>query len=132
MIIKAGQERFRTITSAYYRGADGIILVYDVTNLNSFQHVQDWLEDVHKVTGNEIPKLIIGNKSDLQYSREVPTIKAQQYALGVGASMIETSAKTADNVDKSFSMIAKELLKRGAFIYIHLHIYIVCIYCCYG
>merc|ERR1712154_604897 len=79
----AGQERFRTITSAYYRGADGIILIYDITNPSTFSHVQDWLNE------------------------------AQQYALSVGASIIETSAKTASNVDKSFTMIAGELVKRG-------------------
>mmetsp|Transcript_14358 Transcript_14358/g.22446 ORF Transcript_14358/g.22446 Transcript_14358/m.22446 type:complete len:352 (-) Transcript_14358:187-1242(-) len=109
----AGQERFRTITSAYYRGSDGVILIYDITNMESFEHVRDWLEDVHKVTGTTIPKLIVGNKSDLQHMRQVNVMQAQQFAMSAGASMIETSAKTADNVDKSFALIAKELVKRG-------------------
>eukprot|EP00485_Elphidium_margaritaceum_P003504 CAMPEP_0202697946 /NCGR_PEP_ID=MMETSP1385-20130828/11238_1 /ASSEMBLY_ACC=CAM_ASM_000861 /TAXON_ID=933848 /ORGANISM="Elphidium margaritaceum" /LENGTH=412 /DNA_ID=CAMNT_0049354531 /DNA_START=120 /DNA_END=1358 /DNA_ORIENTATION=+ len=109
----AGQERFRTITSAYYRGADGVVLIYDLTNFRTFEHVQDWLNDVHKVVGSSIPKLIVGNKSDLVQQRQVDTMQAQQFAMSVGASIIETSAKTADNVDKSFKMIAKELVKKG-------------------
>eukprot|EP01083_Nonionella_stella_P270998 917953_1 len=110
----AGQERFRTITSAYYRGADGIIMVYDITNIRTFEHMQGWLDEVHKVTGSTITKLIIGNKNDLLHRRQVDINQAQQYALSVGASIIETSAKTANNVDKSFTMIAQELVKRGS------------------
>jgi len=109
----AGQERFRTITSAYYRGSDGIIMCYDITNAASFDHVQDWLNEVHKVTGSSITKLIIGNKNDLHHKRQVDSMQAQQYALEVGASIIETSAKTADNVDKAFTIMARELTKKG-------------------
>ena len=79
--------------------------------MESFKHVQDWLNEVHKVTGSSITKLIIGNKNDLNHQRQVNFQQAQQYALSVGASIIETSAKTANNVDKSFTMIAKELVK---------------------
>ena len=81
--------------------------------MKSFEHVQDWLNEVHKVTGSSITKLIIGNKNDLNHLRQVNFQQAQQYALSVGASIIETSAKTANNVDKSFTMIAKEVVKRG-------------------
>jgi len=68
---------------------------------------------VHKVTGQEITKMIIGNKNDLAHLRQVPIVEAKQYALQVGASLIETSAKTADNVEESFKMIAAELVRRG-------------------
>ena len=60
----AGQERFRTITSAYYRGADGIIMVYDVTSTESFNHVSDWLTEVNRYASEGTCKLLLGNKSD--------------------------------------------------------------------
>ena len=60
----AGQERFRTITSAYYRGADGIIMVYDVTSQDSFDHVNDWLKEVNRYASEGTCKLLVGNKSD--------------------------------------------------------------------
>ena len=62
----AGQERFRTITSAYYRGADGIIMVYDVTNADSFGHVNDWLNEVNRYASESTCKLLVGNKNDME------------------------------------------------------------------
>jgi len=62
----AGQERFRTITSAYYRGAHGIIMVYDVTNYESFEHVEEWLNEVNRHASESTLKLLVGNKADLQ------------------------------------------------------------------
>ena len=62
----AGQERFRTITSAYYRGADGIIMVYDVTNAESFGHVNDWLNEVNRYASESTCKLLVGNKNDME------------------------------------------------------------------
>merc|ERR1712087_209963 len=109
----AGQERFRTITSAYYRGANGVILVYDITNADTFSHVQDWLDEVHKAAGESVTKLVVGNKSDLTNQRAVNEEDAAQYAASVGASFVETSAKTALNVDKSFLIIAKQLVKKS-------------------
>jgi len=106
----AGQERFRTITSAYYRGANGVILVYDITSRESFEHVQDWLDEVHKAAGINVTKVVVGNKADLVEQRQVTEMEAQDYARSVGASLIETSAKTSANVDKSFIMIAKQLV----------------------
>jgi len=109
----AGQERFRTITSAYYRGANGVILVYDITNADTFSHVQDWLDEVHKAAGESVTKLVVGNKADLTSQRAVNEEDASQYAASVGASFVETSAKTALNVDKSFLIIAKQLVKKS-------------------
>lgn len=60
----AGQERFRTITSAYYRGADGIIMVYDVTQDNTFEHITDWFAEVNRYTSENCCKLLVGNKVD--------------------------------------------------------------------
>ena len=60
----AGQERFKTITSAYYRGADGIVIVYDVGNKDSFRHINDWLNEVNRYAPETTIKLLVGNKSD--------------------------------------------------------------------
>jgi len=109
----AGQERFRTITSAYYRGANGVILVYDITSSETFEHVQDWLDEVNKAAGKSVTKLVVGNKADLTTERQVDQQQAQQYAQSVGSSFIETSAKTANNVDTAFLTIAKQLVQKS-------------------
>ena len=72
----AGQERFRTITSAYYRGADGIIMVYDVTSEESFRHVYDWLNEVDRYAAEDTCKLLVGNKADRE-DRVISTEKAK-------------------------------------------------------
>merc|ERR1711874_641300 len=70
----AGQERFRTITSAYYRGADGIVLVFDVTDRESFDHVDDWLTEVNRYVNDSTMMLLLGNKCDNETDRQVPTV----------------------------------------------------------
>ena len=113
----AGQERFRTITSAYYRGADGIIMVYDVTNQESFNHVADWLTEVNRYASEGTCKLLVGNKSD-RPDRAVSAEEAREYAEKLNIPFLETSAKNADNVEKAFLTMAQELIKiraaRGA------------------
>ena len=69
----AGQERFKTITSAYYRGADGIVVVYDICSKASFDHVRSWLEEASRYTSEDICNVIVGNKSDLDEQRVVST-----------------------------------------------------------
>jgi len=107
----AGQERFRTITSAYYRGADGIIMVYDVTSSESFDHVEEWLSEVDRYANENTSKLLVGNKADLVDEKQVPEETAQRFADKLGISFLETSAKTATNVDAAFLTMAKELIK---------------------
>lgn len=72
----AGQERYRTVTTAYYRGADGIIMVYDTTNEDSFLHVRDWFNDVNKYASEDTVKILVGNKCDKQ-EKVVSTEKAK-------------------------------------------------------
>jgi len=107
----AGQERFRTITSAYYRGADGIIMVYDVTSPESFDHVEEWLSEVDRYANENTAKLLVGNKADLIEEKQVSEETAQRFADKLGIPFLETSAKTATNVDAAFLTMAKELIK---------------------
>jgi len=107
----AGQERFRTITSAYYRGADGIIMVYDVTSVESFEHVEEWLNEVERHANESTSKLLVGNKADLVNEKQVTEETAQRFADKLGISFIETSAKTSTNVDTAFHTMAQELIR---------------------
>ncbi|KAJ8600662.1 hypothetical protein CTAYLR_010688 [Chrysophaeum taylorii] len=106
----AGQERFRTITSAYYRGADGIIMVYDVTSQESFDHVSDWLAEVNRYANEGTCKLLVGNKSDMD-DKVVSTQSAKAYADSLGIPFLETSAKNATNVEEAFLTMASELIR---------------------
>ena len=108
----AGQERFRTITSAYYRGADGIILVFDVTSAESLDHVHDWLKEVNRYAAEGTVKLLVGNKSDRTADRVVTFEQAQALADELGIPLIETSAKSAKNVEEAFLTLAGELIRQ--------------------
>jgi len=106
----AGQERFRTITSAYYRGADGIILVYDVCDPESFDQVDDWLNEVNRYVNESTCKILIGNKCDDDSARKVSYEAGKKKADDLGISFIETSAKVGTNVESAFQMMSAELI----------------------
>jgi len=108
----AGQERFRTITSAYYRGADGIILVYDICDRDSFLHVSDWLAEVNRYVNESTCKILVGNKSDLTADRQVSTEEARKKAEDLGIAFIETSAKENTNVDTAFQIVSTDLIAK--------------------
>jgi Ras-related protein Rab-1A len=108
----AGQERFRTITSAYYRGADGIIMVFDVTSTESFDHVNDWLKEVNRYAAEGTVKLLVGNKSDRAADRVVTEEHAKEFADELGIPFIETSAKSSKNVEEAFLTMAGELIRQ--------------------
>ncbi len=103
----AGQERFRTITSSYYRGAHGIIIVFDITDLESFENIKQWLIEINKYAFNNVCKILVGNKSDLDYRRMV--YSGKEYAESLNIPYIETSAKNSDNIDKLFYNISKQI-----------------------
>ena len=75
----AGQERFRTITSSYYHGAHGIIVVYDVTDQVTFSNVKQWLEEISRYASQTVAKLLVGNKSDLEGERVVSYQQAKVF-----------------------------------------------------
>lgn len=107
----AGQERFRTITSAYYRGADGIIIIYDTTDRNSFLHIDDWMNEINNYTNENTCKLLVGNKSDCKEEIEISTSEGESKAKELGIPFIETSAKDSSNVELAFTIITQELIK---------------------
>jgi small GTP-binding protein len=104
----AGQERFREFTKAYYKTADGIIIVFDVCNGESFENLDTWFENVADFTKNA-KKVLVGNKCDLEDQRVVSHERAQAYAEKMNVKLIETSAKDGDNVNDVFYKIVDEL-----------------------
>jgi len=108
----AGQERFRTITSSYYRGAHGIIVVYDVTDQESFNNVKQWLQEIDRYASENVNKLLVGNKSDLTTKKVVDFTTAKEYADQLGIPFLETSAKNATNVEQAFMTMAAEIKNR--------------------
>ncbi|RCV15608.1 hypothetical protein SETIT_3G070400v2 [Setaria italica] len=110
----AGQERFRTITSSYYRGAHGIIIVYDVTDMESFNNIKQWLSEIDRYASDNLCKLLVGNKCDLVDSKVVDTEKAKAFADSLGIPFIETSAKESINVEEAFLTMSSEIKKRMA------------------
>jgi len=104
----AGQERFRTITSSYYRGAHGIIIVYDITDRDSFDNVKQWMHEIGRYACENVNKLLVGNKCDMEAKRQVGYDEAKAFADEHGIPFLETSAKEATNVEKGECMCACE------------------------
>lgn len=129
----AGQERFRTITSSYYRGAHGIIVVYDVTDMDTFNNVKQWLQEIDRYANEGVNKLLVGNKSDLTNKKVVDynvakvrtaieyqglaadLVRFQEFADSLGIPFLETSAKNATNVEQAFLTMAKQIKDRCVF-----------------
>lgn len=108
----AGQERFRTITSSYYRGAHGIIVVYDVTDQETFNNVKQWLQEIDRYANEGVNKLLVGNKSDLVNKKVVDYNAAKEFADSLAIPLLETSAKNATNVEQAFLTMAKQIKDR--------------------
>uniref|UniRef100_A0A4W5KWE5 Ras-related protein Rab-15 n=1 Tax=Hucho hucho TaxID=62062 RepID=A0A4W5KWE5_9TELE len=106
----AGQERYQTITKQYYRRAQGIFLVYDITSERSFQHIMKWASDVDEYAPDNIQKILIGNKSDEEEKRQVATEQGNKLAKNYGMDFFETSAFTNYNITESFTRLAEQVL----------------------
>ena len=105
----SGQERFRSITQNFYRNADGIIFVFDVTKTETFNHIKDWLLDA-QVEDSDIKRILVGNKTDLAENRVIDKAKMESFAETKKMKSFETSAKNGSNVDLIFTEIASLIL----------------------
>lgn len=105
----AGQDRFRAITKNYYKGAHGIILVYDVTNINSFNNIKSWISQIKENTTDNIKITFVGNKIDNEDSRKISHEEGQKLATEYDAKFFETSAKENIRVTDVFSYITEEI-----------------------
>ena len=105
----AGQESFRSITRSYYRGAAGALLVYDITRRDTFNHLTRWLEEARQNSNQNMVIMLIGNKSDLEHRRAVSTKEGAEFAEQNGLIFLETSAKTAANVEQAFVKTAEKI-----------------------
>ena len=107
----AGQERYRSITNAYYKGAKGSLLVYDITNPKSFENLDKWLSDL-KTNGEEkISIILIGNKSDLEEDRKITTEQGKEKAEFYKLAFMETSALNGNNIEKAFNELITDVYK---------------------
>jgi len=107
----AGQERYRTIVASFYRGANGILLTFDVTDMNSFQKVRHWLGEIKKNAPDGTCVGLIGNKCDLEDKRVVSFKEANDFATSNGLKYVETSAKNNLHVEDAFLTLAKDCLE---------------------
>lgn len=105
----AGQERFRTITTAYYRGAMGIMLVYDVSNMKSFENISNWIRNIEMHATQDVELMILGNKCDIVDKRQVSKERGEQLALQHSIKFLETSAKANINIDEAFRTLALDI-----------------------
>ena len=105
----AGQERFRTITSSYYRGAQGVVIVYDVTDKRSFDNVKLWMQEIERYACSNSLKFLFGNKSDLVKNKMVDFDTANFFAIENNLIFYETSAKSGNNISEAFMKISEEI-----------------------
>eukprot|EP00388_Colpodella_angusta_P037490 GDKK01041751.1.p1 GENE.GDKK01041751.1~~GDKK01041751.1.p1 ORF type:complete len:249 (-),score=22.96 GDKK01041751.1:250-903(-) len=105
----AGQERFRAISRSIYHGAKGAMLVYDITNQESFDAIPGWLQELRQHVHTTCAIFLIGNKCDLEHLRVIKKEVADRFALENGLSFLETSALDKTNVEKSFTHLVKQI-----------------------
>jgi len=109
----AGQERFHALGPIYYRDANGAVLVYDITDADSFAKVKNWIKELRKMLGNEISLAIAGNKIDLEKQRHVSLQQAEEYAKSVGATHFNTSAKMNKGIEELFLHLSQQMMVKA-------------------
>jgi len=109
----AGQERFRTVTANFYHGAVGVLVVYDVTDNETYLELRQWLQEIDRYADANVKKILIGNKADLMTSKVVDTNVAKEYAESLNIPFFETSAKTGASVEDAFLKLTQILAGSG-------------------
>ena len=109
----AGEERYRSITNAYYKGAKGSLLVYDITNKKSFENVEKWISDLKANADEDISMILLGNKTDLEDKRVVSTEEGKDKAEFYQISFMETSALNGNNIQKAFNELIMDVYKKN-------------------
>ena len=107
-----GQERFKSITDSYYKGAKGAFVVYDITRKNTFESVDSWISALRSAADKNLNIIIIGNKSDLEDQRQVETEQGEEKAQNNEAAFMETSAYSGDNIDKAFDNMITDVYNK--------------------
>ncbi|KAM3595871.1 uncharacterized protein V6R79_004370 [Siganus canaliculatus] len=110
----AGLERYRAITSAYYRGAVGALLVYDISKHLTYESTERWLKELYEHADPHIVVMLVGNKSDLDSLRTVPSEEARGFAEMKGLMFMETSALNSTNVEAAFNEVLAEIHRKVA------------------
>ena len=107
----AGQDRFRSITKNYYKGAHGIILLYDVTSRKTFENVKNWVNQIKEEVSDKVTIILVGNKIDDEKNRKVTTEEGEEMAKECGLNFFETSAKSGVNIDTTFNELVKKTVE---------------------
>ena len=110
----AGHEKFRTITTSYYKSAHAIIILYDITQKASFDHIRNWLTEIDKFGKQGVLKVIVGNKLDMENNRKITKEAAENLALKYGIKLWEVSAKDNTNIEEMFLDTIKTLLEKNS------------------
>lgn len=110
----AGQERFKTITATYYKGAHGIIIVYDITDRSSFNDVENWQNEISLHASGNVVKLLVGNKCDMESERQVSHQEGKDFADSLNIPFMETSAKQRINIEDCFKLLTMTILPNAA------------------
>jgi len=108
----AGQDRFRSITKNYYKGAHGIILIYDVTSRKTYENIKNWVTQIKEEVSEKVTIILVGNKIDDEKNRKVTTEEGQNIAKECGLDFFETSAKSGVNIDSTFNELVKKTVEK--------------------
>ena len=108
----AGQDRFRSLSQSYIRNGDAIILVYDITSDDTFQHVTTWMDAIHNMAKQDVPIILVGNKTDMENERRITTEEGQKLAEKYKLLFKEVSAMTGDGVADAFTMLTIALFDK--------------------
>ena len=108
----AGQERYRVVTKNYFNTSNGFVIIYDITSRESFNNINNWMEQIENIVGDRVKCIIFGNKNDLVSERKVQKEEGEELAKRYNCSFFETSAKEGNNIEEGFKSITLEIIEK--------------------